>query len=382
MFQQQRPNMGGSFLASIPWSRYGIGCMTKKGFSLLELVVVLAVMGTLAAVAVPVFSSVTDNSAVGALVSSADGIVKSANSRAQSDPLNPGRGTTINDIVLAASDVQDVELLAGDGATSGVRIYGQKDLCINVSITGSASGSVAGSGDPYECLSGSPATTSTTAPTTTTTLAPTTTTTLAPTTTTTLAPTTTTTVASITYNVGDVGPGGGIVFYVHSSGTFASTGSDCGSNCKYLEAAPTNWNGAGGDPSRIWSGNHDTLIGTTGTGLGTGYANTLAAVTQNSTADRVITLAWNYSNNGKTDWHVPSQAELNELCKYARQQTTGNTSVECNNSGAVRSGFAFGDYWSSSEFSATHAWYRNFPSGGQYYWVKSNGDRVRPVRAF
>jgi len=60
--------------------------------------------------------------------------------------------------------VQDVELLAGDGATSGVRIYGQKDLCINVSITGSASGSVAGSGDPYECLSGNPATTPTTAP--------------------------------------------------------------------------------------------------------------------------------------------------------------------------------------------------------------------------
>ena len=138
--------------------------MTKKGFSLLELVVVLAVMGTLAAVAVPVFSSVTDNSAVGALVSSADGIAKSANSRAQSDPLNPGRGTTINDIVLAASDVQDVELLAGDGATSGVRIYGQKDLCINVSITGNASGSVAGSGDPYECISGNPATTPTTAP--------------------------------------------------------------------------------------------------------------------------------------------------------------------------------------------------------------------------
>ena len=138
--------------------------MRRKGYSLLELVVVLAVMGTLAAVAVPVFSNVTDNSSTGALVSSADGIVKSANSRAQSDPLNPGRGTTINDIVLAASDAEDVELIAGDGATSGVRIYGQKDLCINVSITGSASDSVASTGDPYECLSGSPVTTSTTAP--------------------------------------------------------------------------------------------------------------------------------------------------------------------------------------------------------------------------
>jgi hypothetical protein len=40
------------------------------------------------------------------------------------------------------------------------------------------------------------------------------------------------------YSVGDVGPGGGIVFYVHQNGTFASTGSDCGANCKYLEFAP------------------------------------------------------------------------------------------------------------------------------------------------
>jgi hypothetical protein len=40
------------------------------------------------------------------------------------------------------------------------------------------------------------------------------------------------------YSVGDVGPGGGIVFYVHPTGTFTSIGSDGGLNCKYLEAAP------------------------------------------------------------------------------------------------------------------------------------------------
>jgi hypothetical protein len=40
--------------------------------------------------------------------------------------------------------------------------------------------------------------------------------------------------------VGDTGPGGGKVFYVRASGgTFTSTGSDCNTTCKYLEAAPT-----------------------------------------------------------------------------------------------------------------------------------------------
>ena len=40
--------------------------------------------------------------------------------------------------------------------------------------------------------------------------------------------------------VGDTGPGGGKVFYVRADGgTFTSTGSDCGTACKYLEAAPT-----------------------------------------------------------------------------------------------------------------------------------------------
>lgn len=39
---------------------------------------------------------------------------------------------------------------------------------------------------------------------------------------------------------GNTGPGGGIVFYVAPT-TFASTGSACTPNCKYLEAAPVGW---------------------------------------------------------------------------------------------------------------------------------------------
>jgi len=103
-----------------------------KGFSLLELVVVLAVMGTLAAVAVPVFSAVTDNSSSGALQSSADALMKAGNGNAQSDTADAGRGVTIADIDISGSN---------DAVLSGgvITVYGQKDQCIQISVSGTAS---------------------------------------------------------------------------------------------------------------------------------------------------------------------------------------------------------------------------------------------------
>ena len=103
-----------------------------KGFSLLELVVVLAVMGTLAAVAVPAFSAVTDNSSSGALSASAKGLVDSAVGNAQSDKSEPGRGVKISDIDVSGSDdaVKTVD---------SVTVYGQKDQCIVITLDAGAS---------------------------------------------------------------------------------------------------------------------------------------------------------------------------------------------------------------------------------------------------
>lgn len=103
-----------------------------KGFSLLELVVVLAVMGTLAAVAVPAFSAVTSNSSDGALESSATAIAKQATSIAQSDSKNPGRGPLM-------TDFGDTAALKANGATANaatntVTVWGQKDKCVTISI--------------------------------------------------------------------------------------------------------------------------------------------------------------------------------------------------------------------------------------------------------
>jgi hypothetical protein len=177
-----------------------------------------------------------------------------------------------------------------------------------------------------------------------------------------------------TYNVGDTGPGGGIVFYVHQNGTFASPGSDCGSSCKYLEAAPSDFIGDdGGDDVFEWCSDTESKLNVSETGIGTGMANTTSADAVCTSG--AIQIAADYSNNGKTDWHLPSKDELNELYKYAYQ-------LPARTSRATRPGFLADFYWSSSVHSANFAWTQYFGNGTQHGASKAYSDRVRPVRAF
>ena len=99
-----------------------------------------------------------------------------------------------------------------------------------------------------------------------------------------------------------------------------------------------------------------------------------------------VRYAFDYENNSKTDWHLPSKNELNELCKYARTQTTGNTAVQCANTDTLRVGFWNAYYWSSSEIVPflSLAWPQHFSSGIQGFAddQKEKTNKVRPVRAF
>ncbi|MGB7511331.1 MAG: TIR domain-containing protein [Pelodictyon phaeoclathratiforme] len=70
--------------------------------------------------------------------------------------------------------------------------------------------------------------------------------------------------------------------------------------------------------------------------------------------------------NGYNDWFLPSKEELNQL--YHNRSAVG--------------GFAFGIYWSSTEYAADVAWNQVFGNGSQRYNVKGSEWRVRPVRAF
>jgi hypothetical protein len=169
--------------------------------------------------------------------------------------------------------------------------------------------------------------------------------------------------------VGDTGPGGGKVFYVHASGTFAC-GPTLSSTCKYLEAAPTSGTAAWTDAPYVWSGNMSEDIGAAarGTAIGTGYKNTQAMVTQSSTADRAGTVTRAYRGpNNLSDWYLPSQAELAQM--YINKSAIGGRSTA--------------NYWSSSEYSVGYyAWYQGFTSVNQDFNPKSDSYYVRPVRAF
>jgi hypothetical protein len=172
--------------------------------------------------------------------------------------------------------------------------------------------------------------------------------------------------------VGQTGPGGGQVFYVHPSGKF-NCGATLGQTCKYLEVAMpegTQWSGT----RYAWSGITNQLVGTSEV-IGTGLKNTLAMVLQSSTENRAGTIARKYRGNGLADWYLPSKDELNML--YLKKANISGTWAQA--------------YWSSSEDGNAGAWshYFNYPgidNGWHVSHLKSfTGNpltAVRPVRAF
>ena len=189
--------------------------------------------------------------------------------------------------------------------------------------------------------------------------------------------------------VGSVGPGGGTIFYVAE--TPFACGADLTESCTYLEVAPLS-----GETSGLpWGSMPTDPVPTIDRGeVGTGLANTnaiLDVVTEDSSASTSAAVyVSDYTNGGKTDWYLPARAELNELCKYARQQVTGDTSVACADSGTLRRGFGTGYYWSSTltfMFGDYMGWWQVFESEAfpdgytDVFNYQGNGLTVRPVRA-
>jgi hypothetical protein len=95
------------------------------------------------------------------------------------------------------------------------------------------------------------------------------------------------------------------------------------------------------------------------------FAGRLAGYPQNSTSF-AAGIAWAYTNNSKTDWHLPSKDELNQL--YINRAEVG--------------GFSYDYYWSSSEYNAGAARTQNFLYGYQDWSGKTSAKKVRLVRAF
>jgi len=132
--------------------------------------------------------------------------------------------------------------------------------------------------------------------------------------------------------------------------------------------------------------------------IGVGHANTTAIAAQaaadgSTAADSAGIYANDYVSSGESDWYLPSKDELNELCKYAFFQATGDSAVLCADATVRRVGFTGAYYWSSSltfMFGGYMGWWQNFfifpepvfPIGFQdVFNAGGNGLRVRPVRA-
>jgi hypothetical protein len=211
------------------------------------------------------------------------------------------------------------------------------------------------------------------------------------------------TVTAAVYTVGQTGPGGGKIFYV--AATPFACGPTMSSSCTYLEAAPSGWN-VGSDPTRTWAqsspvdyqyttvNNASSPETATASVIGSGYSNTRAIILQgnNNPDSSAAALADAYSPNigGVVidDWFLPSLRELNEMCKWVRNQLGTSEATNCNNSGAINtgpgaSGFGTATNYSSSTEAASFSRYNsNIGVGGLSGEGKRFSMYVRPVRAF
>jgi len=159
----------------------------------------------------------------------------------------------------------------------------------------------------------------------------------------------------IPYVLGDTGPAGGLIFY--DSGSFHSDGNG---NWRYLEAATA-------DLGSVSMKSAQTLTAGTGTAIGTGKANTTLLIA--SGISPAATLCVNHNGGGYTDWFFPSIIEMWEM--YNNLYVTGRSSFTADVT-----------YWSSSENTASYAWYVHFTNANQAVWFKTSSSGIRAARAF
>ncbi len=186
-----------------------------------------------------------------------------------------------------------------------------------------------------------------------------------------------------TYNIGDIGPGGGVIFWINT---------DTSMDWKYLEAGPTT--SMPPTAGRTWG--TAIVTGATSEEIGDGAANTAAIVAAYAAENPPITdsaahYCDGYANNGFSDWFLPSFNELTKLKDVVDGSvtladgtvvdTSGNQNVSDYTQPFLDTGPAF---WSSTETSETQARMRNMGYDWEEIVLKSRTRNmgILPIRAF
>jgi hypothetical protein len=208
--------------------------------------------------------------------------------------------------------------------------------------------------------------------------------------------------SGIVYNVGDIGPGGGRIFYKNVAGfscgaSFTDTGSPTGEKCKYLEVAPNTWI-TPSDSTTVLLGNRTDaeVVGVrkdasaifSVNDVGLGYKNSLIFFNDSrAIANTGIKYVRNYNGGSLSDWYVPNSTELN-LLVYWSKGLTPDVNARCTSNASIVNGDFNTSYYyySSSQNSGPasfYGWIQSFSNGGVVgnQW-SDTGMRVRPIRAF
>ena len=218
----------------------------------------------------------------------------------------------------------------------------------------------------------------------------------------------------VTGDLGDTGPGGGKIFYYSAAGfncgpSYTDTGSPTGGKCKYLEVAPSGWNG-GSDPTKAWavSATNVAISGVSSLahphinlliegGIGVGYKDSLGIFNYSeSTTASAVGVARAYRGGSLSDWYLGSPVELSLLCQWARGVPSNITSG-CTTSGTLNSptygandaGFTGTGYWGSTQANGYNSYAYNVPFQGSndatnkvVSSLRTFLASVRPIRAF
>ncbi len=179
--------------------------------------------------------------------------------------------------------------------------------------------------------------------------------------------------------VGDTGPGGGMIFYVDLSRPEGS---------QFFEVACDGWvnncDGVSADFHAPWGCETEDIETAAGTAIGTGEDNTAAILSVCHESGIAAEIADQYSNNGFDDWFLASKDELNLMCKWAFGD---NVNAVCNNNGSgglsvVHGNFAEDRYWASTESYRHNAKRQKFTDGQQGSNIKASDYYLRPIHTF